>query len=266
MNGIENTNNKEYWENYVDYWVDKVSQTNNHNAKDKTLDDHVLNFYLQKLNLSEEDEFLDFGCGFCRIYPYYVRLTEGGRNYNGIDIAEAPLRLAEKNYPELQIGKQLLSFDGDTMPFVSDTFDKVVCFGVFDACNQGKTLVQLIDKLKVGGKLLITGKNHNYFQDDEEAVVAERNARKKGHPNYFTNVTKMKDYMESIGCKIAEQYYFLRRGDFPNNQYLNEMPSQFYEWVLIIEKYCSTEKIEGYPVLSDSISETFKRLEHQNGW
>ena len=45
----------------------------------------------------------------------------------------------------------------------------------------------MIRVTELGGRILITGKNDKYYADDEQAYIAEEAARKKGHPNYFTD-------------------------------------------------------------------------------
>ncbi len=82
--------------------------------------------------------------------------------------------------------------------------------------------------------MIISGKSDNYFPDDQEAYIAEVNARKKGHPNYFTDVPflleQIKDY-----CAIVKESYFLRKGDMLKHKGQESMPERFYEWVILLE-------------------------------
>lgn len=258
--GKDNTNNKEYWEEYVNYWVHRVEETNDGKSDDKTMSDIVQGKCFDRLDVTPEDIFLDFGCGFCRIYPRYQTKTSGGRNYYGLDIAQAPLKIAETAYPELKTGRQLFVFDGEKMPFETQMFDKIFCFGVFDACRQEQIIMQLIDRLKLGGRLLITGKNNCYYENDEAALTAEINARKKGHPNYFTDIHKLVKYLEAMGVSITDSNYFLRRGDFAEMKYVEEMPDVFYEWMLLLQRERFADEIDVIPEFSDKYSETFKKL------
>lgn len=252
---MDNTNNKEYWENYVTYWEEKVQEANQQKITgDTTLSDEVMISYVERLSLKEADVFLDFGCGSCRLYPYYKKLVQGsGKAYYGLDIAKTPLEHGKKMYPEIE-EYQLKDFDGVRIPFKNETFDKIVCWGVFDACSQEKILAELLRVLKKDGKLLITGKNRNYYQDDELAKIAELNARKKGHPNYFTDVEKMKTQLEKKGFNIIEQYYFLYRGDFVKNIVKEKQPESFYEWLFIIQK------VETKDVYFDKFSDMYSRI------
>lgn len=253
---MDNTNNKEYWENYVTYWENKVQEANQeHVTGDTTLSDKVMLSYVEKLNLTDTDVFLDFGCGSCRLYPYYKALVQnGGKEYHGLDIAKTPLEHGRKLFPEID-EERLKDFDGIHIPFAEETFDKIVCWGVFDACDQETILAELLRVLKKNGKLLITGKNNHYDQEDEQARIAEVNARKKGHPNYFTDVHDMKEQIERNRFEVIDQYYFLHRGDFVKNTFEKEMPEIFYEWLFLIQKKKTGEV--SFHKFSDSHSKIF---------
>ncbi len=218
---VDNTNNKEFWDNYVDYFINKIDEANNEkDAADKTANDLVYSGYYKKLEVKEDDKFLDFGCGFCRLFPIYsadVHSDGTTMGYYGIDVSRRELEVAQSRYENLEIGRTLFEYDGMNIPFANDYFDKIICWGVFDACNQEKIIRELFRVLKPGGKLLITGKNENYYEDDDAAKIAEVNARKKGHPNYFTNVHNLTDQLAEHGVRFLERYYFLRRGDFSND-------------------------------------------------
>lgn len=252
----DNTNNKDFWNNYVTYWENKVEQANGEkNAVDKTSDDKNLETYFKKLRVEETDQFLDFGCGSGRLYPIYKETVgEEVQNYIGIDISGVCLEHAQNNYKGLKINKNLIEFDGLHIPYENETFDKIMCFGVFDACNQEEIIRELLRVLKTEGLLLITGKNNKYFSDDEEALTAEVNARKKEHPNSFTDVNDLVKQLNNHGAEIVENYFFLRRGDFPKNVFVTEMPDEFYEWALILRKTKEYKDCE-YEKFSDWFSE-----------
>lgn len=242
---MDNTNNKKFWDDYVLYWEGKVDEANaSSGAKDKTIDNNILKIYLDKLDVKNGDNFLDYGCGSGRLYAVYKNIVETD-NYYGIDISRVSLQHAEYKNADLQLGRNLYEFDGENIPFQDNYFDKIMCFCVFDACKQETVIRQLLRVLKCGdGKLVISGKNNKYFSDDEAASIAEVNARKKAHPNYFTDVPYFKEELLRHNAHILEEYYFLRRGDFPNNRFVLSMPEIFYEWVLVINKdrdYIDTE-------------------------
>ena len=51
------------------------------------------------------------------------------------DILGVCLRYAAKEYVELKIGENMREIDGLHIPCNNGTFDKIICFGVSDACN-----------------------------------------------------------------------------------------------------------------------------------
>jgi len=259
---MDNTNNKQYWNEYVTYWENKVDETNNKkDVNDKTNSDEILELYYKKLTVEKSDVFLDYGCGSGRLYPIYKKTAgKGNNNYFGIDVSGVCLEHAQSENEGLILNENLKEFDGLHIPFDNGLFDKIICFGVFDACNQKVILRELFRVLKSNGKIMLTGKNNKYFYDDEAALTAEVNARKKGHPNYFTNVHYMEEQLEKHEVKLLETYYFLRRGDFPKNNAVNQIPEVFYEWAILAEKTENYKDFE-YEEFSDKYSDTFKEIE-----
>lgn len=252
-------NRKQYWnENYLRYWEAKVKEANADeeliiNKHDiKTAADNLIFKYCDLLNINEYNNVLDFGCGFCRVYPYFMNKKV---NYWGIDISEAMINEAKKLYPELT--DKLIVSEGEKTPFENMYFDNILCFGVFDACYQEDALKEMLRILKINGILILTGKNSLYFEDDEKAFVAERNARSKGHPNYFTNVRNMISQIDKNGYSVEKSFYFLRRGDFQEKKYEEKMPNKFYEYLLIIRKNKNIPI--SFNKFSDFYSDTFKR-------
>jgi len=252
-------NRTDYWnENYLKYWEQKVMESNGDeqsiNKDDcKTPGDETVCKWFDLLNVTEKKSLLDFGCGFCRFYDYFKNKKA---QYYGIDISKAMIEKSKVLYPELS--EQLFVSEGESLPFADNTFDFIACFGVFDACYQDKALAELLRVLKSGGKALITGKNNNYYIDDEIAMLAEVNARKKGHYNYFTDVSLMLEQLKTNNISIEHQAYFLRRGDFQTEKYIDKKPENFYEYAFILTKN-SDAQIALKP-FSDAFSETFKKI------
>lgn len=52
---------------------------------------------LRELGVEKEDKFLDYGCGFCRLFPIYKKIVDS-KNYVGVDISRAALELAGKRH------------------------------------------------------------------------------------------------------------------------------------------------------------------------
>ena len=250
---------RKYWdENYLKYWKDKVQEANSEqelrlNKNDiKTISDDIVFDYCDMIPLKEGDAVLDFGCGFCRTYDYFENRKV---KYFGIDISQAMISESKKNHTELL--DRLFVAEGEKLPFQENMFDFLLCFGVFDACYQEIALYEMLRVLKIGGILLLTGKNDNYYADDEKAIIAEEKAREKGHPNYFTDTVSMIKQLKERNIEIRESFYFERRGNFSTGTATKEMPKNFYEYLLIMQK-----KEEGsnrqFDKFSSDYSKTFK--------
>lgn len=254
---------KEYWnKKYAEYWK---SVTDEAELKDgikdssiKKLSGHdfkapniqVITSFFEKIQYDKNDKLLDYGCGLGRFYPFFSDKC----SYYGIDISQAMIDECVKKYPYSR--NRFLVAEGESLPFDDDFFDKIICNGVFDACYQEKALAEMLRVCRWGGVMLITGKNYNYFSDDDEAYVAEVNARKKNHPNYFTDVKNMLEQLSSC-CEVVAERYALRRGDFGANKFVTEIPEVFYEWSVIIKK---NRNFKGqFAKFSDMYSNTWKK-------
>lgn len=255
---------KEYWnKNYVEYFeslVNDANQSGTVSTVSKTTDgdvkapgDAVLEDLFEKMDSSIGERILDYGCGFGRFYPYF---SGGNSDYYGIDISTAMIDACKRRYPHVE--KRFLVAEGEKLPFDDSFFDKIICVGVFDACYQESALAEMLRVCRTGGEILITGKGINYLDGDEQALIAEDAARKKEHPNYFTDVSKMLQQLQSI-VDVAENRFFLSRGDFGQDRYVREMPENFYEWALILRKTSHTDSIK-FESFSDPYSNTWKRL------
>jgi len=254
---------KAYWnDNYVKYWKKITSEANDksssqtyvkklHEGDFKTAGEDAVFHTLSMLKYNAGEEVLDYGCGFGRLVPFFL---EKKICYNGIDISEAMIAECKNQYKE--IAKKFIVAEGESLPFKDNSFDKIVCYGVFDACYQEKALVEMFRVLKINGEILLTGKNTNYYEDDEQAYIAEEAARSKGHPNYFTDVKKMMDTIQLNGeGELGKQRFFLRRGDTGKELFVEEIPEKFYEWQIVITKKTEMKEFRKF---SDVYSKTWK--------
>lgn len=256
-------NREEYWnESYVKYWKEVTEEAEEKGSQDsnvKKLSGHdyktpgigTTTDFFEELEYNKNDTLLDYGCGLGRFYPYFSEKCY----YYGIDISNAMIEECKKSWPE-EKGRFIVS-QGEDLPFEDGFFDKVICNGVFDACYQEQALGEMLRVCKVGGYLLISGKNDSYYSDDEEAYIAEVNARKKGHPNYFTDVEYMLKQARD-NCEIVSERFAKRRGDFGKGKYEDTIPDTFYEWKLIIRKL--SDRKERFDKFSDMYSKTWKRM------
>jgi ubiquinone/menaquinone biosynthesis C-methylase UbiE len=258
-----------YWdEHYLKYWQQRVAEANEvtdsksrMNQKDSpTISDRTYFEAIERLKIGPDDTVLELGCGFGRSLLF---LSHQARKVWGLDISPAMVEAAREHCAGLE--NVLLEVGiGEKMPFPSGIFDAIVCFGVFDAMYQAETILEMCRVATPGCRILLTGKNVDYWDDDEEALIAEERARQKGHPNYFTNVDDLLAQVGQIGLMIQHQRFYLRRGDFHAGNFVESMPSRFYEYMLIFEK-CGASVGKLSCQISQSFSRTWLRRREAKG-
>ncbi len=230
---------KRYWnEEYFHYWMARVVEANREKGglselvqNDIVTTSDSIYSELFKAVKFKKGNLLEVGCGWGRLFAIYAAY---GMSIYGIDISAKMIEEARKqNIPELTELKESVAED---IPYESDFFDFVCCMGVFDATFQDKSLSEMMRVSKIGGKIIITGKNVNYFSDDKVALAAEKGAFQKGEPNFFTDVPAMIAQLKKQGHALPCQFYYRRRGDFSDNCYTDIIPGRFYEYFLVIQK------------------------------
>lgn len=258
---------KKYWnDEYTRYWkllTDEANVKDGEKSKVekivsgdyKTAGEQDAITFFNELTYSKKEKLLDYGCGFGRFFRYFCPKAD----YYGIDISESMIRECKKSFPEYE--NRFMVAEGEQLPFDDNFFDKVICYGVFDACYQENALKEMLRVTSCGGMIFLTGKNYLYELGDEQAYIAEEAARKKGHPNYFTNVSLMlrelNDYAE-----IEISHYFIRRGDMGKKIWVDEIPERFYEYILGIKKKASGAQ-KALWKFSDAYSDTWKEINKQ---
>jgi ubiquinone/menaquinone biosynthesis C-methylase UbiE len=257
---------EEYWnEQYLRYWKQRVEEANLGRSEESALvqgdkvsstDQNYINA-VALLNIRPGDKVLELACGFGRILPHLHRLTSC---IFCLDISKSMIEAAREANPGLE-GIEYLTGTAESIPYPQEFFDHIICYASFDAFYQKEALIEMSRVLKSGGTVLFTGKNNNYFPDDKEAMTAEINARRKGEPNYFTNVRLLLSALDRFGYGLVLGRYFPRRGDIVKNHFRTNLPDNFYEYLLVLSK---TQPAEADPDLSISsaYSETFLKLKN----
>ena len=256
-------NRKEYWnEVYTTYWkaaTDEADSSGEERSRIKKLsgndfrvtDTSQITSFLEAIPFVASSRILDFGCGFGRLYPY---LSSKGEYY-GIDISESMIRECKTSFTE--VGNHFITCEGENLEFSDSFFDTVVCYAVFDACYQEVALREMLRVTKLGGCIALSGKNTNYKFDDEEAYIAEINARKKGHPNFFTDYNSMRNQFQKYASIIKEEF-IVYRGDASKDIFEYEQPGEYYQWRVIIQKIMDQDK--EFEVFSNEFSNTWRRI------
>lgn len=253
---------KQYWENnYLKYWQERTDQQKEDqvSVKDIKPPDQIVfeKFYqiaLKSLNV-KNGPILDIGVGFGRFIQVFRKRFKD--DIWGTDISESMTTSAKESFPELK--KKLFTADAEEQPFKDQKFAFINCWAVFDATYQDKVLFEIQRLLQVGGVAIITGKNTNYYQTDKKAYVAEVNARKKGHPNFFTKVDFLVQHIDDFGLEVVGLYKFKRRGDWSKEMFGPADAKKFYEYILIVRKVKHlTQSKSGYKI-SEKYSQVFQQ-------
>ena len=133
---------------YSKRWLKAVSE---HSSLNRVLDD-----CLGVMHPLGGESLLDIGVGNGRfIEPF---LATGIKFYVGVDLSKALLRenrTCLKSFPDLDKQVFLIQSDAEHLPFRKQTFDKVICIGVFFFIPHMESFVAQVSKLlKKNGSFL----------------------------------------------------------------------------------------------------------------
>lgn len=253
---------QKYWnEDYVSYWRARVDEANKSNTQtsdmvagdSKTTSDELYADAIGLLNISKKDNVLELACGFGRSLSWLCRAAH---HVAAVDISEQMIEAAAEACREENVSFHVSP--SEELPFADGAFDVVVCFAAFDAMYQAEALIEMSRVSAAGARILLTGKNTDYFDDDHAALEAEAGARAKGHPNYFTDAAKLIRQIGDFGFDASLQRYYRRRGDFANQTFDEIMPHQYYEYLLVLTKVGECRATPELAI-SDAVSRAFAR-------
>lgn len=253
---------EQYWnEEYLDYFRSRVDEGNQSAVQSSVIkgdavvaSDALYVSFIEQIPISNHSVVLELGCGFGRSLPY---LSAKAGRVVAVDISEEMVNSAQEEHGDLENVEYRVA-EAESIDLPDSSIDAIICFGVFDALFQTKALLEASRLLSIDGVMLITGKNDNYMDDDDRALVAEENARKKGHPNYFTDVRCLLKLLPQFGFSVAIRKFFLRRGDMTQTVGEQELPSQFYEYMFILKK-CGNAVVDFDAEIASEYSKTYHR-------
>ena len=228
----------EFDESYTNYWTSAIK-----NSIDgtKIAGEVEIRNYLRNVLIRRNDYVLDLGCSYGRMFELLASYSD---HVFGVDPETSALAQARQfGYQDLLEG----TAENTNMP--SHFFDLVFSWAVFDVVNQLEGLKEVNRILKVGGTILFTGKNDEYYPDDELAFLAEKNAFLKGFPNRFTNLSTMLKYLPQLGFILKNLYLYPRRGDMGLSQFEDRTEKENtalrgYEYLIICSKNSDIDHIQ----------------------
>jgi len=258
---------KQYWNGeYLDYFRSRVAEGNQNAAQSSIVkgdsviaSDSLYVSFIEQMPIFDDSVVLELGCGLGRSLPY---LSAKAMRVVAVDISEEMIKCAQEENKNLQNVEYHID-EAERISLPDSSIDAIICFGVFDALYQSKALLEANRLLSVCGHILITGKNDDYMDDDARAILAEKNAREKGHPNYFTDVKYFLELLPKIGFSVVVQKFFLRRGDLTDVEGERELPRQFYEYMFVLRKD-SEATVKCIDEIASRYSKTYRRLNPEN--
>lgn len=162
---------------------------------------------LSLLDINDGDSVVDLGCGNGRLS---VKIKEMGANVIGVDDSEDMLKIAVKNYSDINFIK------GNALSFkLKDKADAIFSNAVFhwvDECNQQNLLNNVSDNLKTGGQLVCEfgGKGcAENIHSELEKIFALKGLNYK-RTFYFPTIGEYSPLIEKAGMEVRYAVLFER--------------------------------------------------------
>jgi SAM-dependent methyltransferase len=150
----------------------------------------------QRLGLDIKDkDVLEIGCG--NGYGGYLLNQLAPRGYIGIDLMEAQIEIARKNYPQYQFMVQDAT---DLSMLPNSSMDVVVIFGVLHHIPEWRNVIdEIASILKPTGSL---------FLEEPRGVDIKLFDFffRWGHPDSDFGLRVMEEYLKSLGFHIQKQW------------------------------------------------------------
>lgn len=124
-------------------------------------------YLLRQANINDDDTILDFGCGTGTL-TIMAKKEVPNTIVHGLDIDPNVLKIAQSKVEKNGYNVVLKLYDGSSLPYKNEMFDKVLSTIVFHHMNRNqklKALEEIYRTLKFGGELHIAdfGKAKNTF-------------------------------------------------------------------------------------------------------
>jgi len=165
-------------------------------------------YFLQKMGLLPDHDFLDIGCGPIRAGEYIIdylnqnKYTGIDREYRYIYVSESIVKQSEKLKSKSPIFQNINSFKLDTN-FFSKKFDFMFAFAVFKT-TKAEEIFDLIQTLEphinIGGKIIFTHLRH-FIKNN---FYLPKNLSLKFNSILFNNAKEMEFYYKGNIKNVKE--------------------------------------------------------------
>jgi ubiquinone/menaquinone biosynthesis C-methylase UbiE len=247
---------KQYWnDSYYRYWKSRVDEAGVGSSKviegdANTEGDEIYREFFERFGFNP-GSVLEVGCAWGRMFPLYL---EHGLRLSAVDISAAMVDAARESWLGHERIDSISESSAESLPFGDGTFDNLACIATFDATFQNRALREFLRVTRPGARIFFTGKHDHYHDDDTAALDAEAGARRKNHPNYFTDTLYMLALLKAQGHRVDALLCFPRRGDFAKADFVTGSPERFYEYLVVLTR---GEACESFPEFSRAHSRTF---------
>lgn len=178
-------NPKDYFDNVADTWDErfftpKLSQ--------------FLEELVPQLGLTSGQNVLDVGTGTGVIIPFLIKAIGSEGSVTAIDSSEKMIQICKTKHSQFK--NVYVHFGNiEKQNFTKETFDAVVCFGVFPHLeNQQKALRNISKVLKSGGKLIIA-----HAMSSEELKIHHEKVSTIVRNAILPSKTEMKKLLKQMG-------------------------------------------------------------------
>jgi len=157
-----------------------------------------LSSFLEKLvpqfGLEPGQNILDVGTGTGILIPYLIREVGPAGSVTAIDYSEKMIQICKTKHSHLKnVTVELKNIEEDAFP--TESFDAVICFGLFPHLeNKEKALQNINQLLKAGGTLIIA-----HALSSEELKTHHNNASSAVIHDMLPKEAEMKQLLEQTG-------------------------------------------------------------------
>ncbi len=150
--------------------------------------------FVSQFGLEAGQRVLDVGAGTGVLIPYLVKEVGPSGSVTAIDFSENMVQVCKTNYSHLE-NVTVEVGDIEVAVFPPESFDAVVCFGVFPHLeNKEKALKNINRMLKASGTLVIA-----HALSSEEIKVHHKNASVAVCHDMLPEMGEMKPLLEKTG-------------------------------------------------------------------